>query len=246
MTRWLRRLAPRPDAERRLVCCPFAGGGAHAFRSWCDRLPRCEVWGAVLPGHVGRLNEPLPTDLVHAADEIADGIVATLAPPVVLYGHSMGAWLALEIARSLERRGSPPAGLVVAGRNGPGYPEDVPPLSRLPDADFIHEVSTRYGGVSPEVAANAEIMELFLPVLRADIGMMERYDPSARALPLRCPVLACTGSSDPGTTAAGLEEWATVTEGQFEVATLPGDHFFMDQHPGDFFRLLAGWIDRLR
>jgi hypothetical protein len=105
-------------------------------------------------------------------------------------------------------------------------------------------ISVRAFEVSPEVAANDEIMELFLPVLRADIGMMERYDQAARPVRLRCPVLACTGSGDPGTSADGLEKWATVTDGQFEVASLPGGHFFMDQKPVEFLAVLAAWIDR--
>jgi medium-chain acyl-[acyl-carrier-protein] hydrolase len=246
MKRWLRRIGSSEVAALRLVCFPFAGGGAHTYRGWSERLPTCEVFGVVLPGHVGRLNEPLATDLIDTARVIADEIAHSVPAPVILYGHSMGAWLALESARALLGLGHEPAGLIVVGRNGPGHPDPAPKLSRLTDDAFVAEVATRYGGVSAEVAASREIMELFTPVLRADIAMMEQYAAVAEPVLSTCPVLALAGANDPDMTVAGLSAWSSVTHGQFEAATLPGGHFLSDANPHEFFLTVQGWLDRRR
>jgi surfactin synthase thioesterase subunit len=240
---WVRCLAPKPDARYRIVCFPFAGGGAHAFRAWSGALRDGEVWAAQLPGHVGRLNEPLATDLKEAARELARAVRSEVPGSPVLFGHSMGAWLALEVARALEGMAAPASALIVAGRAGPGIPDEGP-ISHLPDAQFVECVRRRYDGIPPEVAASAEIMELFVPILRADIAMMERYDPAVGAR-LTCPVLACGGAGDLAVPPSALGAWSVVTSGHFEQRTFPGGHFFLAEPGGAMLPALGAWLDRV-
>lgn len=233
----IRCLAPRPWARRRLVCLPYAGGGPPSFRTWADELPDdVEVWAAQLPGHAGRLAEPLADDLRAVAFETATAISALPRLPLALFGHSMGAWLALECARDLERAGNPPRLVAVSGRAAPAAPPSSP-FSELADDAFVDELSRRYGGLPPEVAASAEIMEVFLPVLRADVRMLERFRPDPEPIAARIHVLVA--ERDPAMAEGAAESWRAATRGGFEVHAFAGGHFFVDTERTQVLELLA-------
>lgn len=225
----LRCLAPRPSARARLLLLPHAGGGSGAFRGWAPLLSDdLEPWALELPGHPGRLNEPLPESLDAVVDEAVRALRELPAAPIAIYGHSMGAWLGLDLAAALTRAGSPPFALVVGARGGPqaGH-SDVATITQLDDDAFAREVAQRYGGIPAEVAASAEIMELFLPMLRADIALLERYRrrPAGR---LDCPILCLTGDQDPTAPPPdAIQAWALETTGRFESREIEGGHFFL-------------------
>jgi len=50
----------------------------------------------------------------------------------------------------------------------------APKRSDLSDQDFLIWVSS-IGGTPPEILANAELAKLFLPALKADIGILDNY-----------------------------------------------------------------------
>ena len=152
----------------------------------------------------------------------------------------MGASLALEVARRLEGIGADVGALVVAGRPGPGHDAE-PRLAHLPDAQFADQLGRRYGGIPPEVAASSEIMEMFVPILRADIAMMERYDPGAGPR-VRCPLLACAGEGDVLVPASSLRSWSIMTNGQFDQRSFPGGHFFIDERREQVVAEIGAWI----
>ena len=231
-------LAPRPWARRRLVCLPYAGGGPASYRSWADALPEdVELWAAQLAGHAGRLSEPLAADLSTVATETAAAIAALPRLPIVLFGHSMGAWIALECARELERLGLAPRAVVVSGRAAPGFGGHAS-FGDLPDDGFVAELTRRYDGMPPEVAGNPEIMEVFLPVLRADVRMLERF--RARASPIAAPVHVLVGDRDPSTTDEGTaESWRAATTGAVEIHRFEGGHFFVTDQRDAIVRLVA-------
>jgi medium-chain acyl-[acyl-carrier-protein] hydrolase len=169
------------------VCVPHAGGGVATFRGWPERLANAEVGIAQLPGRGSRLREPVVTTLVDAAAGVADSIAAAPASPTVLFGHSLGALIAFEVAKRLRDRGWPLLALFVSGRRGPSLPDPLPPVSGLPADAFVVEVRRRYDAIPDAVLADGDLMQLLLPGLRADFAMLEgyRYEP---ATPLGCPL----------------------------------------------------------
>ena len=236
----LRCATPRPDARHRLVCFPYAGGGPHTYRTWDRHLEEAEVWTIALPGHVGRLDEPFARSLGELGAVVANEIRTTLddeAPPV-LFGHSMGAWLAFEVARNLESAGRRVAALVVSGRSGPGYRADTDVITHLDDDAFARELDRRYGGLPAPVLNSPEIMELFLPMLRADIAMMERYRPTPGRV--ACSIHALGGADDSSTPREGLAAWASSTASRCATALFPGGHFYLEGAPHALISYLAG------
>lgn len=180
-----------------------------------------------LPGRGSRFREaPLRRveDLVPA---LAEGLAPLLDVPFALFGHSMGAVVAFEVARELRRRGGPaPVLLAVSGHQAPRRPEVEPPFSHLPDAAFLEELRRRYDGIPAEVLAEKELLQLLLPVLRADIQVLETYAYAGEP-PLDCPISCLGGEDDPHVSVADLEAWSDETSGGLRVRTFPGGHFFV-------------------
>ncbi len=151
----------------------------------------------------------------------------------------MGALVAFELVRELRRRGDrAPFLLVLSGHQAPTRPETEPPFSHLPDAEFLEEVQRRYDGIPPEVLAEEELLQLLLPVLRADIQVLETYA-YRKEPPLDCPISCFGGEDDRHVSLADLEAWRDETRGTLRVHTFAGGHFFVDTARDDVLSALS-------
>jgi surfactin synthase thioesterase subunit len=222
---------PKPNgrAAARLLCFHHAGVSGAVYRLWPNGLPdNVEVCAIQLPGRGGRLRE-LPISSVPA---IVDALLPALQPlldrPFAVFGHSMGAVIGSEFVRALhDAGGSMPGHLVVSGRRPAHVPDFQPLLHPLEDKAFVAEIDRRYGGIPAEVMADAEVMALLLPALRADITALETFQPARRA-PLPCPITAFGGQMDHLTPHAHLEAWRDETLASCRVRVFPGDHFYLE------------------
>ena len=227
LCRWVVRPCPRPEAARVLFCFSHAGGGASVFSKWSLELPAAIELGALqLPGREDRLSEKpiqalhqLVLQLVEPVSRVANG------RPFALFGHSMGALVAYELARMMSEPA--PSHLFVSGRNGPDYaPRSAgcTSLHVLPDQELLVELR-RMGGTPDEVLNNQELTEILLPVFRADMAVIETYFHQP-GKPLSCPLYALGGSEDWLTNRAGLEAWRSHTDAEFQCRIFSGDHFY--------------------
>jgi medium-chain acyl-[acyl-carrier-protein] hydrolase len=179
-----------------------------------------------LPGRESRWREPPPTQLPPLITNLADAIEPLLDVPFALFGHSLGALTAFELARELRRRGVRGCLKVLASaRIAPQETSALPPLSGLSEPAFIAELQARYHAIPDTILADREMMRLLLPVLRADMEMGEKYV-HAPEPPLECPLTVFGGADDPTVTLSQLEEWRRQTSASFTVRMFPGDHFF--------------------
>lgn len=225
---WLPYRKPRPvPAKVRLFCLPYAGGGASLYRPWQEALPQTiEVCAVQLPGREGRLREAPIAALKALVPIIADGLAPSLATGAfAFFGHSMGAILAFELARELRRRGKPsPTHLFASACPAPHIP-DEDWTHELPDAELVERLR-ELGGMSEEVLAHRELMEMILPVFRADAAVTETYR-HAEEPPLDVPITAFGGLADAKATPADMEAWRRHTQSTFVRALVPGGHFYL-------------------
>jgi surfactin synthase thioesterase subunit len=231
---WLEHRYRIPNAEYRMFCFPFAGGSAAFYYEWGPLFgPSTEVVPVQLPGR-GRLADlPHAQDIRPLASAVADAI-ATTDLPVVLFGHSMGAIIAFEVACLLPDVHH----LVVTGRPAPHIPRPTTPVSSLSRTELV-AVLRDYGATPEEVLADAELLDLVLPTIRADFTMIEsyRYSPSP---PLSCALTAIGGLTDPGVSPDDIRAWSRYTTGPFTTHFLPGGHFFPVSHGPELRALIQG------
>jgi medium-chain acyl-[acyl-carrier-protein] hydrolase len=237
---WFHCRKPNPDAQLRLLCFPYAGGGVSVYRLWPDRLPsEIEVWAIQLPGRDGRLREPIPADLQTLAGALAEGLGLLMDRPFACFGHSMGGLLAFEFVRELRRRSQMgPMQLLVSARRAPQLPRNEPPLHTLPEPQFIEMLRQRYNGIPAAILAEPELMQLFMPMLRADFKLIELYQHQAEA-PLDCPIAAFGGAQDPLAPRADLAAWQTQSSGAFSLQLFPGGHFYLQDAQAQLLAALA-------
>jgi medium-chain acyl-[acyl-carrier-protein] hydrolase len=176
------------------------------------------------PGRENRIREsPLRRTgaLVEAMDEALRPLVDR---PFALFGYSMGATVAFEWAQHLRRtRGVEPERLIVAARAAPQVPRLWPEMYSLPDRQMKRQL-LELAGTPPEILENEELMEILLPLLRADFEIHDTYAPSSLE-PLDCPIDVFGGVDDPAVPEEHLRAWEAVTRAECRLRRLPGDHF---------------------
>ncbi|MCF1597396.1 alpha/beta fold hydrolase [Streptomyces muensis] len=229
---WLRRFdtpgpAPRPGAETpRLICFPHAGGAASAFLPLARALaPELDVLAVQYPGRQDRRHERPVDDLGRLADALT-GPVTDQTGPYALFGHSMGALLAYEVARRLAERSLPgPAALILSGR---GAPSAAPArYDRLRTDEDILRVVRLLGGTTPRVLEDPELRDMVMPALRADYraigGYVWRPGP-----PLDMPFTVLVADADPVVGVAEAKAWGELTTAATTTRVFEGGHFFLD------------------
>jgi surfactin synthase thioesterase subunit len=225
--RWIAFRRTTPRASVRLFCLPYAGAGASVFRPWSDALaPEIELCAIQLPGREDRAREERFTRMEPLVEALAGELRDELDRPFAIFGHSMGAVIAYELACVLRREGLPgPVHLFVSGRRGPQVPYRHEPVHHLAEPQFVEKLR-RLNGTPEEVFQYPELLAYIIPTLRADFTICETY--ACRDEPaLSCPVSAFGGLGDTEVSEDDLAAWSAVTAGPFRVELFPGDHFFL-------------------
>ena len=213
----------------RLFCFPYAGGGASAFRSWATELPSTiELACIQLPGRGTRMRETPIANLPELIQQLKPAILPHLNVPFAFFGHSMGALIAFELARSLRHTQSPlPLHLFASACRAPQLPRHNPPRHTLSTPELIAELH-RLKGTPTEILNNDELMELLLPIIKADFSLVDAYVYQNQPL-LSLPITALGGQEDPEVRPEQLLPWQNQTTSDFSSHIFPGDHFFIQQ-----------------
>jgi len=244
---WIECWIAKPQAEIRLFCFPYAGGGAGIFRAWPKALPEwIEVCPIQLPGRWGRIQEPLH----HRMDTLIAPLTAALLPlldkPFAFFGHSMGALLAFECLRALRRMAMPPPKCFFPSAHL--SPRESAPkqktIHNLPEPQLI-DAMLRMKGTPPEILQHPEWLQLFLPVIRADLEIVETYQYRDEP-PLNCPIIAFCGSEDPEAPPVEMDKWRTMTENSFQRIEIEGDHFFIQSRAPKIWAYLVRALENAR
>lgn len=236
---WMTCPRPRRKARLRLFCLPYAGGNASLYYSWIDALPEeVEICPIQLPGRGARFSEDPYSQISALIPSLAQAILPALNSPFALFGHSMGALISFELARYLRKRyGIQPELLMLSGHHAPHLPRPPRLFSALPDEQFIEAIRL-YNGTPAAVLGNTELMNLVLPVLRADFSLCDSYQYSDEEA-LACHILAYGGLQDPESNLQDLLAWRSQTSRSLRVRIFPGDHFFIDSASGLLLQALA-------
>jgi len=236
---WFQNDDAHDHADFKMFCFPYAGGTAYMFKKWGEMLPSTvQVIPVELPGRGARLQEPAFISLPALIEELTGLIRPLLNKQFFFYGHSMGATIAFELARALRRKyGCEPEALFVGGRRAPQVASGEPVTYHLPKSEFIEDL-IKLDGTPKEVIENDELMEMMIPLLRADFQLIQTYEYTPDT-PLRCPISVYGGLQDCHVPRDLLLPWKEQTKSRFSLHMLPGDHFFLRSSQAQLLRSIA-------
>lgn len=220
------------DARQDLVCLPFCGGGAGAYAGWANAMPPgTDLATICYPGRDGRYLEEYARDWDALAEDVLAALATLTERPYVLFGHSLGGLLALDVTvRLLERDVPAPRSLVLSavGAPRPGLPakDMFPGTPWLESSDEEILEWMRTFGILPGYALDEpDLRDMAVEIMRADIRVRDSYT-CERDVTVDLPVQLLTGLSDTVIPPDAGERMKKVAVGGFRHDLLPGAHFY--------------------
>ncbi|MDF2987625.1 MAG: hypothetical protein K0R50_3135 [Eubacterium sp.] len=214
--------------SNKIFIFPYAGGGASAFKNWQEEFTDTEILAAQYPGRENRIKEKPVDNLDLLVSEVFNDIKPLISDgiPYFLFGHSLGTKVVYELALLIQKGNLPyqPKGVIISAGKAPCYKEKNP-IHELDTANFIREIS-RFSGTPKEILGTRSLMDIFMPMLRADFRMDETYHRKT-AEKINCSVLALLGADDPELTLEELLTWREYTNGEFTYKSVEGAHMFI-------------------
>jgi external thioesterase TEII len=225
------------EEETQLYLLHFAGGNLYSFQFLRPFTPIGYSFCPIeLPGRGRRINAPLLFSERDATADLVNQIRAMRnSKPYVIFGHSMGASLAIRVAKLMEAINDAPMRLVLAGNAGPGT-SDKKERSTMNDSELKDELLT-LGGVANEVLTNDELFDYFAPIIRADFSLLENAEELSEDFRVGIPITAIMGDAED--TADKIENWGRFTSKEFTFQLLKGNHFFIHDHPSKMMEIIT-------
>lgn len=242
------RFESASEPTRRLFCLPFAGGGPATYRLWPKANPGdVEICAIQYPGREPRSPIPPLDSVPDLVASVVQAIDETSDLPFAIFGHSLGALVAFEVAAALEATGRVrPDRLFVSARRPADEAHDAPPCHDLPEPQFLDQIQGKYGGVPDVVLNEPDLLALLLPMLRADVRAYETYQPTPDRR-VDCPVHVFGGVDDRHPRPDQLQGWSRVTTSEPTVRVFEGDHFYInDQREAITREIMRLWPESAR
>lgn len=192
-------------------------------------------WIILHPVEMAGRGKRFQTPLYQSFPEAVEGLYQLMRPELerqsayAFFGHSMGGSLAYELTRKLVALNYPePVHLFISGRNPPHIKKEEKIYHLLPDEEFRKAI-VEMGGTPPEVFEHQELLDIFLPILRADYKILETYESPPQENKFQCPITVLCGDQDRDISKDEMDEWRNYTTSQFAGYLFEGGHFFINE-----------------
>lgn len=146
---------------------------------------------------------------------------------VVLFGHSLGAFVAYEAGMVLKNRYAiNPAGVIMSSQNPPAaYPETREHFRKL-HAD-VGRFLESLGGMPDEINRNKASLEFYKAIVKSDVQLLDRYEPTIPGDADRLDrIVAFYGDNDPILDFTKWEQWKLCAD-DCRLFQYEGNHFYL-------------------
>lgn len=229
LLQWCLNKTLKPDPKMRILFFPYACGGASIYRTWSQFFPsEIEVIPVQLPGRENRISEKPYSSLTELTDHLFESFKPLYDKPIALFGHSMGSLISYELSKRMQQSGIIPVHLFVSAHGAPDKSRHDTNDHLLSNDELINKL--RKLSFTPEpVLQNKDLMQLLLPMIRADFALIETYQFKDGPL-LECPLTIFGGTNDKEVSLSELDDWKYHTNDDFSKEIISGDHFFIHEN----------------
>lgn len=225
---------------KKLICFPHAGGTASNYIKWKSDLNDSIL---LVPfeyaGRGKRIWEPCYESINNAIEDIYGKVMDFVdGHSYCMFGHSMGTIIIYELCRMIKSNGlNGPEHVFLSGRYPPHIKKKNCNLHIMPNENFISEI-LKMGGTSSDVFNNSELIDLFLPVLRADYKLVELYKYNEDNFQFDCGITAFTGKEDYIVSKEEIQEWVKYSSKGFNLYEYGGGHFYLNDHYKEIINII--------
>jgi medium-chain acyl-[acyl-carrier-protein] hydrolase len=223
----------------KLFCLPYAGGSAMVYNRWKLSINgMIQIRPVELTGRGKRFTEPYYDNLMQAVDDIYRLVKPELNGLYAFYGHSMGSLLVYELVRKINSLPHPqPVHLFLSGGSPPHIRKSDKVYHKMPEEQFKEEIF-KMGGTPREVFENKELLEIFIPLLRADYKILETYEFQPEHPVFDCGITLFNGKEDEEVTSDEIRQWQRYTKVQCPLHEYESGHFFIHDQMEDIVQII--------
>lgn len=240
-TSLLVRLSRKQKPSRaNVICFPYGGGSALAYRDMNDALRRknaeMNLYSVNLPGHDYGVHDDLEP-LEQVADRVAQEIKEKLTGDIILYGHCVGSALMLATAELLEKAGVKIKAMYIGGILAPRFIElygsFYKPWSLISDKSIIRFLKKI--GLPSDLLADADYVKYIIKAFRHDTQCFARFLYSfsmSKKKRLKSPLYLIVGDEDITTKhfSKRYNGWNKYFDSVKLIVLNNANHYFINTH----------------
>lgn len=213
----------------KLYTIPYAGGFAFTYFKWKKYLDAgIELCPIELPGRGTKAKENLCASIEAMAEQAYKQINVS-SEEYILFGHSMGGYVLLELYKKLQANNRPlPQQVVLSAMKPPHL--YIHKQHHLLDEETFKGKMMDLGGLPEEVMQDQEFSAYILRLLRNDFKAVEEYKKRIESI-FSSDVHLFNSEAD--ISRDDMEEWNRYTYSNTYYHSFEGSHFFINEHPAD-------------
>ncbi|WP_314062441.1 alpha/beta fold hydrolase [uncultured Vagococcus sp.] len=224
-------------SKSKVILFPYSGGNKNCYRNITS------FFDAGITHKTLDFRTEAVRTFAETVDYLCDKVYSECSESseIILYGHSLGAYLAYEVGRS-KRLNKQIVKIVLSGVNPPNQlKREYFNFFKKDLADFIEEV-----GGFPEMATLKEksiMVEYLYPTMKKDFDLLSQYADlriNATINPISVNLTLLVGTEDPLVDVDKIEKWKNFVEGEVEICKMSGHHFFINQRPNYIAQKIMG------
>ena len=209
-----------------MVCLPYAGGSSIIYYRWIEQLKDvCEIIPVDYPGHGKKVTQAFATSYYEMLLDIYEDIIEKVKDKeFVIFGHSMGAYVAFDLCKIFIRNFQTiPEFIILSSANDPGHRIKLSYATQKGD-ELDWKSIANLGGTPKEILLNEEYRKYFEPIFLNDFRILDSI--SEVSSPIQVSIYVCWGDHDPIITESGVFGWKELSGCNVEMKKFVGGHFY--------------------
>lgn len=207
-----------------LIAIPYAGGSLNSY-SLMKQVNGVSVTNYELPGR-GRRYE----DSEYTMDRVKREIIKQIdfSKSYILFGHSMGAFIAYETCALIEELNLKKPFKVILSAQIPPHCVDMQSYDREMDDASVIAYLKSMGGTPQEVLDSKELIDYYGKILKNDLMLLRTYFQNGWSPKVESSIEIWNGIQDKMIPFSKVIKWKDVTLSECHIKSFEGGHFFIN------------------